>query len=102
MLAASRLGKFFPGGFMRDDLVTRLERVYEAIGSLESVARLLSDGRVVGATPVDAVDVSNVVTVLAETISDRLDLVNGEVRDKVLPFYRDFLQAKEAMSRARA
>lgn len=87
---------------MRDDLVTRLERVYEAIGSLESVARLLSDGRVVGATPVDAVDVSNVVTVLAETISDRLDLVNGEVWDKVLPFYRDFLQAKEAMSRARA
>ncbi|WP_428853241.1 hypothetical protein [Imbroritus primus] len=77
-----------------DQIVADIEAVYFGVSAIETFSRLLTDA---GHAQMPAQDVGMVLDYMAQSLCARMDAVNIVFRDSVLPFYRDFQSAKEAM-----
>lgn len=80
---------------MKPDAIKRqVEAVSGAVAGLNSFGMLMLDGR---HNQTEMQEVGQLVCVMAEAIQARLEVLQEVFAKDVLPFYKDFEQAREAM-----
>ncbi|WP_404993343.1 hypothetical protein [Cupriavidus pauculus] len=77
-----------------DQIKKAFDKVDEGIAALQAFSVLMIDGR---HSQTEMQEIGQVIAFMQSAISDRVDLVREAFDRDVLPFYRDFQQAKIAL-----